>query len=89
MADRCVAHVPSSELQDVGREMTGPLSDNDTLEVHIQKRPWDCDERQESAEDEVVRTETQTDPEIRQLMPKVAKDQTVLVMACGSKCPRR
>ena len=76
MVDRCVAHVPSSELQDVGHEMTGQLSGSDDLEVQIQMRPWDSDESQksaenEAAEDEVIRTET--DHQIRQLMPKVVK----------------
>jgi hypothetical protein len=56
--------------------MTGQLSGSDDLEVQIQMRPWDSDESQksaenEAAEDEVVRTET--DHQIRQLMPKVVK----------------
>ena len=51
--------------------MTGQLSGSNDLEVQIQMRPWDCDESQESAEDEVIRTEPVR--QLHQLMPRVAK----------------
>eukprot|EP00435_Cladocopium_sp_Y103_P020223 s603_g4.t3 len=55
----------------MSHEMTGKPSGSDDWEVQIHKQPWNCDESEESAEDTVDRRET--DWQIHQLMPKIAK----------------